>query len=540
MYSIASDLNKQLTFFNRPLLQQLNPYNKYCALRDQIPWAKLEETAKDFYSEQGRSVISFRLLLGLEIVKNLENLSDERTIDLYMQSPYVQYFCGEAEFQTEEPCSNAMLSIFRKRTGETIAQAIFEASVAMHGVDAMEEDVVLDTTCQPKNITYPTDTKLLCKVISRCWRIAEEENIKLNNTYAKELKGLLRTIRFEKGKEQTKEVKKARKRLRTICGILVRELKRKLDSSELSSMNESFSIFEKVLEQSKETKNKTAAEKNAEIKGLVDIIDACLQYAENYGIDVNAEKYQNKTEEQVRSYNEAKGRGRERGYTDAKSGLKKTANHLIKQLEKKLNKNQLSEIHEDISSFKKILEAPKQERRIYSIHEPQVVCITKGKAGKKHEYGSKASIAITKQSGVIVGAVNYVDNKHDSDTVADTVNHVAETRGEKPKRVFCDRGYRGAQEKNPDIEIHIPSAPKSDATEDDKVEARKNFGRRSSIEPVIGHVKNDFRLARTYLKGHLGDVINLLLACSAYNFKKWYNKQVDKWEEEKKAKQKAA
>ena len=54
-----------------------------------------------------------------------------------------------------------------------------------------------------------------------------------------------------------------------------------------------------------------------------------------------------------------------------------------------------------------------------------------------------------------------------------------------------------------------------------KRKARKNFGRRSAIEPVIGHVKNDFRLARNYLKGTIGDAINLLLAVAAFNFKKW-------------------
>ena len=54
-----------------------------------------------------------------------------------------------------------------------------------------------------------------------------------------------------------------------------------------------------------------------------------------------------------------------------------------------------------------------------------------------------------------------------------------------------------------------------------KRKARKNFGRRSAIEPVIGHVKNDFRLARNYLKGIIGDSINLLLAVAAFNFKKW-------------------
>ncbi|WP_208992781.1 transposase, partial [Aliarcobacter cibarius] len=47
--------------------------------------------------------------------------------------------------------------------------------------------------------------------------------------------------------------------------------------------------------------------------------------------------------------------------------------------------------------------------------------------------------------------------------------------------------------------------------------------RRAAIEPIIGHLKSDFRLARNYLKGFIGDQINLLLAATAWNLKKWMN-----------------
>ena len=87
---------------------------------------------------------------------------------------------------------------------------------------------------------------------------------------------------------------------------------------------------------------------------------------------------------------------------------------------------------------------------------------------------------------------------------------------------FCDRGFRGRNRVG-ETEIVLPSAATSKASEYDKRKARKNFGRRSAIEPVIGHMKNDFRLARNYLKGTIGDTINLLLAAAAFNIKKWLN-----------------
>ena len=63
----------------------------------------------------------------------------------------------------------------------------------------------------------------------------------------------------------------------------------------------------------------------------------------------------------------------------------------------------------------------------------------------------------------------------------------------------------------------------ANASQYEKRKARKNFGRRSAIEPVIGHLKNGFRLARNYLKGTIGDSINLLFAATAFNIRKWLN-----------------
>ena len=72
-----------------------------------------------------------------------------------------------------------------------------------------------------------------------------------------------------------------------------------------------------------------------------------------------------------------------------------------------------------------------------------------------------------------------------------------------------------------DTTIVLPESPSLKASEYAKRKARKDFGRRSAIEPVIGHLKNDFRLARNYLKGTIGDAINLLMAATAFNCAKW-------------------
>ena len=69
--------------------------------------------------------------------------------------------------------------------------------------------------------------------------------------------------------------------------------------------------------------------------------------------------------------------------------------------------------------------------------------------------------------------------------------------------------------------IMIPKPPRKRATAYEKQKARKRFRRRAGIEPVIGHLKSDYRLGRNFLKGIAGDNVNLMMAAAAFNFKKW-------------------
>jgi IS5 family transposase len=63
----------------------------------------------------------------------------------------------------------------------------------------------------------------------------------------------------------------------------------------------------------------------------------------------------------------------------------------------------------------------------------------------------------------------------------------------------------------------------TEATVEQKEAKRAKFRRCSAVEPIISHVKHDYRMARNYLKGFIGDQINLLMAACAWNLKKWMN-----------------
>ena len=176
-----------------------------------------------------------------------------------------------------------------------------------------------------------------------------------------------------------------------------------------------------------------------------------------------------------------------------------------------------------LALFKKVLAQKKTDsNKIYSLHEPHVQCISKGKEHKKYEFGSKVSIITTKNSGVIIGAINIEKNVHDSKTLQPALEQQQRLSGIILKNNFVDRGYRGVKEVL-GTKIIIPDAPAKQRTSYQKQQLRQSFKRRAAIEPRIGHLKQDHRLSRNFYKGIKGDNNNVMLAAAAMNFKRMMN-----------------
>lgn len=385
------------------------------ALADTIEWEQFEDAFAPLYAEEGRPAKPIRLMVGLLLLKQLEGLSDENVVLQFKRNPYYQYFCGFTDYVPALPCDATELVHFRKRIGKEGAEKIFALSVALHGNDAEEQDVLIDTTVQEKNITYPTDGKLAIRMIHHLHKIAKQEGIQLRRTYVREIKEHRIKLRFFRHPRKIKKAKASVKRLRTIVGILMRDIGRKLPDERLPDYKEQFDLFEEVRSQQIKDKNK-----------------------------------------------------------------------------------------------------------VYSLHEAHVYAITKGKDHKKYEYGTKASIVATKQSGIIVGVAAHETNEHDSKTLEAALASANANRSSAIQEAICDRGYRGKKEVL-GTKISIPGTPLKRDTKYQKELKRKQFRRRAAIEPIIGHLKSDHRLSRNYLKGFVGDEINLLMAAAAWNLKKWMN-----------------
>jgi len=207
----------------------------------------------------------------------------------------------------------------------------------------------------------------------------------------------------------------------------------------------------------------------------------------------------------------------------ASKKIKTIAGRLVRELERKLNSDILNSYAMDLLIFKKVLSQKRSDSgKIYSLHEPEVKCYTKGKEHKKFEFGSKASFLVTQNTGVIVGALNFTETLHDSKTLPAALEQYKRLMNKEPKNIFLDRGYRGPKMIN-GTQLHTPKPDKNiTATK------RKRHKRRAAIEPVIGHLKHNYRMIRNYLKGTVGDAINLMLSAAAMNFKRMMNK----WKEQ--------
>ena len=117
----------QTNVFGTDLLLQLDPNDPLLALADAIPWAVFEEAfAKHYSKNEGAPAKPIRLMVGLLLLKQLENLSDEAVVLQWKRNPYYQAFCGITEFQQTLPCDSTELVKFRQRIGKEGIELVFK------------------------------------------------------------------------------------------------------------------------------------------------------------------------------------------------------------------------------------------------------------------------------------------------------------------------------------------------------------------------------------------------------------------------------
>lgn len=154
--------------------------------------------------------------------------------------------------------------------------------------------------------------------------------------------------------------------------------------------------------------------------------------------------------------------------------------------------------------------------KLYSMHAPEVECIAKGKVHKRYEFGCKVVLVTTSASNWIVGAAAVHGNPYDGATLSDVMAQTQQLTGAVPKQAAVDKGFRGQKYHPEGLQVLVAGTRKF------KGVLKRLVKRRSAIEPVIGHLKQDHALKRNYLHGELGDRINALLAACGFNLRKLF------------------
>jgi IS5 family transposase len=408
--------------FRSRLDQVIDMEHALVKLARRIDWLFLEDKCGAVYKDgPGQPPLPTRLMAGLAILKHTFNLSDEGVCELWIENPYYQYFCGEEFFRHRLPLDRSSMTHWRNRMGEERLQALLQESLAVATkTGAIKPSdltrVIVDTTVQPKNISFPTDAKLLNRAREKLVKLAQSSGVKLRQSYARVGKlALIQHQRYAHAK-QFKRANKALRTLRTQLGRVIRDITRKIDGD--AGLETKFAFLMSLARR------------------------VCAQ---------------------------------QRGQRGPK---------------------------------------------IYSLHAPEVECIGKGKPHKPYEFGVKVSVATTlkhsKGGQFITHAQALPGNPYDGHTLATVIPAIEQLVGTTIDRLHADAGYRG-HNAPPQYKFKIyTSKQKRRVTPAIKREMK----RRSAVEPVIGHLKEEHRLDRNYLAHRHGDLNNAVLAAAGYNFRR--------------------
>ncbi len=254
-------------FFRSRLDQMIDLRRPLAVLSKRIPWHQIEAAlaprlahkdrggnlleAMDLFgtSEQllsagvspvGRPRLPIRLMASLLYLKHAFNLSDEELVERWSENCVWQYFSGLEYYEPRLPCDASQIGRFRTTIGEAgveeLLKATIDTAVATKALKPAEfERVIVDTTVQEKAIAFPTDSRLLEIARYQVAKAAKFAGITLKQTFAHEGKALRRRAGGYAHAKQFRRLKRVLKRQRTVLGIVLREVGRKLATATTES-----------------------------------------------------------------------------------------------------------------------------------------------------------------------------------------------------------------------------------------------------------------------------------------------------------------
>ncbi len=213
MYRKAQKQETAAENFELPFGGKLASENRWVIMANMIPWSEFEsEYAAIFSSEMGAPAKTFRMALGGLIIKEKLGTSDRETVEQIRENPYLQYFIGMSAYSNKLPFDPSMLVHFRERIdinlvnkiNQEIVKKVLESKeeIEVKSKKSEVEDsksettnrgkLILDASCAPADISYPTDLGLLNKarkqtetIIDTLYNSLLVKNINKPRTYRK-------------------------------------------------------------------------------------------------------------------------------------------------------------------------------------------------------------------------------------------------------------------------------------------------------------------------------------------------------------------
>jgi transposase, IS5 family len=218
--------------FRARLDQIINMKHELVQLAGKIDWDWIDCEIAPLYSDTGRPGIATRFVIGLLLLKHIYGLSDEGVCERWVYDPYFQHFTGAEFFQHEFPHERSDLSHWRKRLGDKLELLLAESLRVAHETGALRtrdlKRVTVDTTVQPKAITFPTDAKLLHAAIKGLNRLARKCGVRLRQSYLRIAKrSAMMASRYAHAKQFKRHHRQLRL-LRSRLGRIIRDIRRKI------------------------------------------------------------------------------------------------------------------------------------------------------------------------------------------------------------------------------------------------------------------------------------------------------------------------